>query len=212
MITPNAPDRDASDHRPPAVSAEGQEFVRALGPRIRSDIIDAYIMRAVACVDPTQPKQWQFLQLLRSRNPLRNSWQPVMGHIEPGEHAVAAMVREVHEEVGLDLLAAASSSHLGVYALEQVHPFYIAAIDCIVLSARFAIEVSPLWQPRLNAEHLQHRWVPQQQTGAMFTWPGQHASIAEACALLSGPDEQQASRAWLRLSVDQLAAACKAGI
>ena len=36
-----------------------------------------------------------------ARTPMRGTWQPVMGHIEPGERARDTAVRELHEELGL---------------------------------------------------------------------------------------------------------------
>jgi hypothetical protein len=63
-----------------------------------------------------------------------------------------------------------------------------------VLSPRFAVEVSPGWEPTLNAEHDAHRWVPAGEARSHFLWPGQHAAIAELLATLARPDRQGALR------------------
>lgn len=179
----NAGDRDARGYR----------VQPGHGPRVRSDVIDVYVVRRA----PRARAGWQFLQLRRAKDPLRATWQPIMGHIEPGEAAVAAALREVREEVGLD----ARGPHVrAVWALEQVHPYYLPAIDCIVLSPRFVVEVAPAWSPVLNAEHDGARWVHQRSVRAQFMWPGQHAAIAEALAFVLRP--RAPARDRLRLAID----------
>lgn len=143
------------------------------GPRVRTDIVDVYIFRRGETNPDTAKQPIEFLQLLRASDPLGNTWQPIMGHIEPGETAVQTALRELREEVGLD----AKSPHcIGLWALEQVHPFYIAAIDSIVMSPRFACEVASPWEPTLNAEHLEWRWTRDLKA---FMWPGQWRCVEE---------------------------------
>ena len=144
--------------------------------KIRADLVDAYLFRRS---DGNQP---ELLQLRRTEPPLDGTWQPVMGHIEAGETAAACMRREVAEETGLEI-----GDALGAWALEQVHPFFLADRDEIVMSPRFAVEVAPGWTPTLNEEHDAHRWVPINEAGERFLWPGQHAAIAELRAMLDHP-------------------------
>jgi 8-oxo-dGTP pyrophosphatase MutT (NUDIX family) len=202
-------DRNAAGYR--VDSAADDRSGRGLGPKIRSDVVDVYIVRTAAengadsafnefatTGNPSSPADVELLQLQRSRDPLRGTWQPVMGHIEPGETAVQAALRETQEETGLvvDLAALKRAREtgwtlqkaggcLGMWALEQVHPFYIAAIDCIVLSPRFVVLVDRQWLPILNAEHTASRWVSVRSAGTHFTWPGQLASIAELRTILN---------------------------
>lgn len=163
------------------------------GPALRTDIVDVYVFRD----SPRDPGDIEFLQMLRASQPMGGTWQPVMGHIEPGETAVDTALRELREEASLgpgSVRAPVRSTPdlLGVWALEQVHPFYIAAIECIVLSPRFAARVHPTWEPVLNHEHTASRWValPRLASGAaqqarlaaalqQFMWPGQKATILE---------------------------------
>ncbi|MFM9958378.1 MAG: NUDIX domain-containing protein [Phycisphaerales bacterium] len=147
------------------------------GPRVRTDIVDVYIFRRAA--EPGLARDAapiEFLQLLRATDPLAQTWQPIMGHVEPAdppETAVQTALRELREEVGLVI----PSPHcLGLWALEQVHPFYIAAIDTIVMSPRFACEVTADWLPTLNDEHLEWRWV---REAIAFMWPGQRRCLEE---------------------------------
>ncbi len=164
------------------------------GPRVRSDIVDVYIARVseparvsrshdYESPDTRIPASIELLQIKRARDPLAQTWQPVMGHIETGETAIAAALREVREEVGLDVH---SDMCTGMWALEQVYPFYIASIDCIVLSPRFVAVVSAAWTPTLNSEHSEWRWVAEHDVRAMFMWPGQAAAIADLGPIVRG--------------------------
>ncbi|HMN39940.1 MAG TPA: NUDIX domain-containing protein [Phycisphaerales bacterium] len=166
------------------------------GAKIRADVIDVYVFTRIPASDPleraSRPARldgeavWNeprslapavyFLQLLRSGPPLGNTWHPVMGHVHAGESSLACARRELHEELGL---GAGDPAILGLWALEQVHPFYIAAIDTIVMSPRFACEVRHGWVPRLNDEHTRHRWVRHSDAHRLFMWPGQKACCRE---------------------------------
>lgn len=153
-------------------------------PTIRSDIVDIYLFRRSGIQPGTE-----LLQLRRATNPMHGSWHPVMGHIERGETAAACAVREMREETGLT-----RPQTLGLWALEQVHPFYIAKTDEIVMSPRFAAEVAPGWEPTLNDEHDAARWIPLGEAPQQFLWPGQVASIAELRTMLDRPDRLDALR------------------
>ena len=187
---------------PPERSPSGYRVMPGHGPRIRSDIIEVMVFRAPEGSGP------ELLQIKRARDPLKDTWQPVMGHIEPGETAVQAALRELREETGLacgadvpSAIPSAPSSlppvpsaqspvpspFLALWALEQVHPYFIAAIDSIVLPARFAVQASPSWTPTLNAEHTHHRWVPASDAAQWFMWPGQAAAARELITHLLTP-------------------------
>lgn len=158
------------------------------GPRIRADVVDVYIARPAprsnriddAPSGPSLP-DLELLQLRRTKAPLLDTWQPVMGHIEAGETAQQAAIREAAEEVGLAIPGPACQ---GLWALEQVYPFYISQIDCIVMSPRFVALVSRSWEPTLNHEHGAHRWVDARAAGGSFMWPGQLMAIDELRRLL----------------------------
>jgi 8-oxo-dGTP pyrophosphatase MutT (NUDIX family) len=154
------------------------------GPRLRTDIVDAYVFRR------DERHGVEFLQLLRAGEPLKSTWHPVMGHVEAGESAVQCALRELEEETGL---ARENPALLGVWALEQVHPFYVAAMDCVVLSPRFAVEVSPEWSPTLDSEHSNARWVSAKDVGVSFLWPSQRAACAEIIAEVVPKDSPAAS-------------------
>lgn len=149
-------------------------------PSIRADVVDVYIFRRAT-------DTVEFLQLLRADDPLRDTWHPIMGHVNEGETAVQTALRELHEEVGL---LPADPSFLNMWALEQTHPFYLARLDCICLSPRFTIEVARSWQPRLNEEHSAARW---SSAPASFVWPGQRAAAREVLESILAPDSLAAT-------------------
>lgn len=135
---------------------------------LRTDLIDVYIFRRAPGIE--------FLQLRRAQPPLEGSWQPVMGHANEGETATACAKREIHEETGL---SAACPALLGLWPLQEVHPYFIASLDAVMLSPRFAVEVTPTWQPMLNEEHTAHRWIAADEVATAFMWPGQRKACAE---------------------------------
>lgn len=169
MSEPGAP-RDANGYRRTPTG----------GPTIRADVVDVYIAREASAGG------FEFLQALRAREPLRDTWHPVMGHCEAGESAVRCAIREMREEVGLGATAAPGAAP-SLWALEQVHPFFIATLDAVVLSPRFVALAPPGWEPALNAEHTDCRWVAERDTDRLFMWPGQRAACREALEILRDP-------------------------
>lgn len=163
------------------------------GARVRADIVDVYVIRLA-------PGGLELLLLERASDPLGGSWQPVMGHVETGETAVQTAVRELREEIGLDVRG---GDVVGFWALEQVHPYYVAAIDAVVLSPRLVVQVDSSWSPSLNREHRDHRWVaidpahPAEGLRALM-WPGQKRAVEEIIAEIANPD----SLARDRLAID----------
>lgn len=171
---------DASDR-----NADGYRQRAQGGPSIRADVVDVYVFRRA-------DHALQLLQLRRAKDPLRTTWQPVMGHVEGPETALECARRESREEIGLDV---ASPACLGFWALEQVHPFFVHQIDAVVLSPRFVCEVAPDWEPRLNDEHDAARWTNAADAERAFLWPGQRAAVREILTDIADPESP--SRAWL---------------
>lgn len=126
----------------------------------------------------------EFLQLLREREPMRGTWQPVAGGIEMSERAPYAALRELREETGL---TDARPEFQGFWKLDQVHPFYLPTMDAVIMSPTFAVEAAQGWEPSLNAEHSAVRWVRAEDVEARFTWPGQIASCREVLERLLRP-------------------------
>lgn len=146
-------------------------------PSIRADLVDVYVAREREGVV-------EFLQLRRTAEPMAGTWQPVMGHIEAGESAVQAAVRELSEEVGLRV---GDSAWLGFWQLEEVHPYFVAALDALVLSPRLLVLVDELWGPDLSGDnaHDGHRWAGAADVCEAFMWPGQRRACDEAVQVLA---------------------------
>ncbi|MEM1424583.1 MAG: NUDIX domain-containing protein, partial [Planctomycetota bacterium] len=115
----------------PTRTPEGYRLTPTGGPAIRADVVDLYVFRVRGGVV-------ELLQLERNKAPMDGSWQPVMGHVEPGERAHETAIREADEEIALDVR---SGEALGFWALEQVYPYYLPTLDCIVMSPRFVVQV-----------------------------------------------------------------------
>jgi 8-oxo-dGTP pyrophosphatase MutT (NUDIX family) len=143
-------------------------------PRIRTDIVDVYAFRRLSrAEDSAGVGSVEFLQLRRAREPMRGTWQPVMGHVEADETSVRAAARELREETGLDV---GDPRVVGFWALERVRPYFMAELDAIVLSPRFALEVRPGWEPVLDASLDAWRWVTRVED---FHWADQHDAVHE---------------------------------
>jgi dATP pyrophosphohydrolase len=179
------------------------------GPAIRTDVVDVYIFRrrrARGRIDPTGEVTGgddvvELLQLRRaagdtvSGGTLAGTWQCIMGHIEQGETAIDCAWRELAEEVGV---GRGNPHLLGIWALEQVHPYFLARSNAIMLSPRFVAEVATEWEPTLNEEHDATRWIRAADAEKLFMWPGQRASIREIRQeiLKPGSLSEAALRLW----------------
>lgn len=168
----------------PDRGADGFRRTPGDGPAIRSDIIDVYLFRELE-------DAVEFFQARRATAPFVGDWHPIMGHIESGESAAQCAIREMAEEVGLTL---DSPDLLGFWQLEQVRPYFLAELDCIVMSPRFAAKVSPEWTPTLDASHDDFRWISADRIRADFVWPGQKRACQEVLEELVRPGSLAAQR------------------
>lgn len=168
-----------------------REVRAGAGATIRADIVEVHIFRVL------ERAGVEFLQIRRTREPMRGAWHPVLGHCEASERSASCAIRELREEVGLDVLSPLCE---GLYALEQVHPFYVAPIDAVVCGPRFAARVTGEFIPCLNQEHDASRWVSAGEMDLACMWPGQRLACAEIVRELVDP--RSLSREVLRVPLD----------
>lgn len=142
------------------------------GPRVRTDLVLVHVFR-------NAPGGPAWLQLRRAREPMAGTWQPIMGHIEPGETAAEAARRELAEETGLRALP--------LWQVDSVFPFFLAGPDEVYLSPAFVAQAAAADQPVLDEEHNAWRWVGDADVPHAFAWPFQIAAIDEARALIQRP-------------------------
>ncbi len=158
------------------------------GPAIRTDIVEVFPFAR-------QGETIVFLQLRRRNPPAAGSWQPVMGHIEPGETAVDAGLRELWEETGLGPRVLEDGRAL--WQLEAVDTFFLASGNCILMCPGIAAEVDPSLPITLDDAHDAHRWVEAGQIEQAFLWPGQRHAARQVMEEILAPNARLGR--WLRI-------------
>jgi len=119
----------------------------------------------VVDVYPVELRSGAFRVLLLERGATTRcpgAWEVVHGRIDPGERPAQAAVRELHEETGLvpDRL----------YSI-ATHPFYVDALDTVLVAVAFAALVDPHAAVRLGNEHVRSEWLPFDSAAQRGTWP-----------------------------------------
>jgi len=93
-------------------------------------------------------------------------WHTIAGRIEDGEGPEEAAVRELREETGLE---AATLERLGEFA--YVRADWDSEPGLRVHVAAFLTDVEPGWEPTLNEEHTEYRWLPREEAAELIFWP-----------------------------------------
>jgi 8-oxo-dGTP pyrophosphatase MutT (NUDIX family) len=83
-------------------------------------------------------------------------WHQIAGGVEPGETPPAAAVRELGEETGL---AAEPIPIARAFEYEGIH------VDC------FLAEAPAGWEPELDWEHDDYRWLSAPAAADLMYWP-----------------------------------------
>jgi dihydroneopterin triphosphate diphosphatase len=93
-------------------------------------------------------------------------WHPIAGGVEQGEEFRAAAVRELREETGLD---ATELQLLGDFA--YIRESWEDEPGLRVHVEAFLVDVAPGWEPELNEEHDEYRWLPREEAAELLFWP-----------------------------------------
>jgi dihydroneopterin triphosphate diphosphatase len=135
--------------------------------------VDVFVVRPL-------PEGWRVLALQRGRaTRCPTAWEPVHGHIEPGETPEQAAIRELHEEAGV------APDRLYVV---RVSPFYIRRTGTLELAVVFAAFVDRDADVTIGEEHERYEWLTVDEALTRFAFPGERASLREVVELLSSGD------------------------
>ena len=177
------PSFDSRDRDPVQRVRDDLEAVLARAAALRSRLqpmtsievgtVDVFVVRSL-------PEGWRVLALQRGRaTRCPTAWEPVHGHIEPGETPEQAAIRELQEEAGL------TPDRLYVV---RVSPFYIRRTRTLELAIVFAAFVDPDADVTIGDEHERYEWLGVDDALTRFAFPGERASLREVVELLSTGD------------------------
>jgi 8-oxo-dGTP pyrophosphatase MutT (NUDIX family) len=131
----------------------------------------------------------EYLVLLRSPDQ-HGYWHLVAGGVDWEEDGAAAAARELHEETGL--VAVVHELRLALsYSLadepEDLRRRFPAGTERVRVGA-FRAEAAAGWEPALDAEHVDHRWLDVDAAVALLHYPEpRDAVLATHRSLEEGP-------------------------
>lgn len=111
-------------------------------------------------------------EVLVVHRPGHDDWSLPKGKVDPGEHVVAAAVRECDEETGFTPL-------LGVPL--QAHTYSVSGRPKVVHYWKASVRSDEGFAADEEVDEI--RWVPVDDADDLLTYPSDAASVAEACEL-----------------------------
>jgi len=105
--------------------------------------------------------------LVAHRSPESGSyWHPIAGGVEEGEDWRQAALRELWEETRLET---AELEPIGEFA--YVRESWEAEPGVHIHVHAFLVVVEADWEPVLNEEHVEYRWLPREEAAELMFWP-----------------------------------------
>ena len=136
--------------------------------------VDVYPIRRVG-------EGWELLTLRRAAGTrCTGAWEVVHGHLEPGERAAPAALRELREETGLDPER--------FYNLSRVETFYRHTTDEVALIPVFVAIVPGGRDPALGPEHDRHQWRALADAAPVLAWPRSARALEDIERIFRGVD------------------------
>ncbi|MEP7324971.1 MAG: NUDIX domain-containing protein [Gemmatimonadota bacterium] len=139
---------------------------------VRASIVDVYPLRGSGA-------DFEVLGLRRAPDTrCGGSWEVVHGHVEGEESPVAAALRELREETGVDAER--------LYNVSRVESFFLHRSNEIALIPAFAAFLDPGAAVRLSAEHDAHEWMKLDAAKNRLAWPREHRALEDIVTLFRG--------------------------
>jgi 8-oxo-dGTP pyrophosphatase MutT (NUDIX family) len=97
-------------------------------------------------------------------------WHVIAGVVEDGETFAAAAVRELAEETGLKTTLVDLEMPQAYRVPDELRHEYAPGVDEVAIH-NFAVVVPAGWEPTLNEEHDEYRWLNLADAIALAHWP-----------------------------------------